>query len=68
MCATGGLASARTGLFYGIWIGGMFGIFRNHLAHVREEARLAEEDRRLEEVSGKEKGAVATPCSRPSQT
>eukprot|EP00752_Nemacystus_decipiens_P005453 g4942.t1 len=44
---TGGVANARRGLFYGVWLGGMFGLFRNHVASLREQAQMAEEDARL---------------------
>lgn len=46
----GGMASARRGLLYGVWLGGLFGMFRNHVASLREQARLEEEDKRLAEV------------------
>lgn len=46
----GGLAATRSGLFYGVWLGGMFGLFRNHVASLKEQARMAEEDERLAQV------------------
>ncbi len=47
---SGGVAAARSGLFYGVWLGGMFGLFRNHVASLKEQARMAEEDERLAQV------------------
>eukprot|EP00904_Undaria_pinnatifida_P000850 jgi/Undpi1/10766/HiC_scaffold_29.g13214.m1 len=44
---SGGLAAVRRGLFYGVWLGGVFGLFRNHVASLREQAKIAEEDERL---------------------
>lgn len=44
---SGGLAAVRRGLFYGVWLGGVFGLFRNHVASLREQARLSAEDERL---------------------
>lgn len=46
----GGVAAARRGLFYGVWLGGVFGLFRNHVASLREQAQMAEEDERLAQV------------------
>lgn len=40
----------RRGLFYGVWLGGVFGLFRNHVASLREQAKIAEEDERLAQV------------------
>lgn len=48
--STGGVAAARRGLFYGVWLGGVFGLFRNHVASLREQAQMAEEDERLAQV------------------
>lgn len=55
-CVTGGLAAARRGLFYGVWLGGMFGLFRNHIASLRDQAALAEEDAVLAQVRGRDEG------------
>ena len=46
----GGLTAMRRGLFYGVWLGGVFGLFRNHVASLREQAKLSEEDERLAQV------------------
>ncbi|CAM9366825.1 unnamed protein product [Pylaiella littoralis] len=46
----GGVASARRGLFYGVWLGGLFSMFRNHVASLKEQAQLAEEHERLAQV------------------
>lgn len=50
LSVAGGLASARKGLFYGVWLGGLFEMFRNHVASLKEEARMLAEDNRLAEV------------------
>lgn len=62
------MAAARRGLFYGVWLGGVFGLFRNHVASLREQAQLAEEDERLAQVitafvegPGQQEMARATP-------
>ncbi|CAM9320737.1 unnamed protein product, partial [Hapterophycus canaliculatus] len=44
---SGGVATARRGLFYGVWLGGLFGMFRNHVASLKEQAQLAVEEERL---------------------
>ncbi|CAN0423777.1 unnamed protein product [Ectocarpus sp. 12 AP-2014] len=56
---SGGVAAARSGLFYGVWLGGVFGLFRNHVASLREQARLAEEDERLAQEERDAIGATA---------
>lgn len=50
VCHAGGVASARRGLFYGVWLGGLFSLFRNHVASLKEQAQLAEEHERLAQV------------------
>lgn len=47
------MAAARRGLFYGVWLGGMFGMFRNHVASLKEQAQLAAEEERLAQVRGR---------------
>lgn len=51
--SAGGVAAARRGLFYGVWLGGVFGLFRNHVASLREQAQMAEEDERRAQVKKK---------------
>lgn len=43
----GGVAAARRGLFYGVWLGGMFTLFRNHVSSLEEQAKLEEGNQRL---------------------
>ncbi|CAB1120374.1 unnamed protein product [Ectocarpus sp. CCAP 1310/34] len=54
-----GMAAARSHLFYGFWLGGVFSLFRNHVASLREQARLAEEDKRLAQEERDAIGATA---------
>lgn len=59
----------RRGLFYGVWLGGVFGLFRNHVASLREQARLSAEDERLAQASvvggrGAGGGRTRHSCSR----
>ncbi|CAN0343482.1 unnamed protein product [Ascophyllum nodosum] len=56
---SGGVASARRGLFNGVWLGGLFGMFRNHVASLREEARLAAEDDRMAQEEKDERGKTS---------
>lgn len=49
-CSAGGVAAARIGLFYGVWLGGVFSLFRNHVASLRQQTQMAEEDERLAQV------------------
>eukprot|EP00903_Cladosiphon_okamuranus_P008008 g7726.t1 len=44
---TGGVAAARRGLFYGVWLGGVFGLCSNHVSSLRQQTQMKEEDERL---------------------